>query len=285
MDPKNEDKYIKSDVRGDFESFHHEKWRLTEPLFSSIWNSLGATRWDYKFIVEDPIPDAVEYGYDGFSIDGQYPKNTLFGIELKDSFYLGKVKPMEEISDLVTGPMYKIAPFLKTMQYRQTISSEVRITPKKENFVIDWTCGRFPSPPGEIYYELWKNFCEILWFGAEGKLIEPEYASKFAIEGIIHSSWAAGDGEQAIYFPNEIRKWVKIKNLYKHNDIYYFIPLFGGYAEIGGVVALDNTIEGCIEKLKELSEQIEGYKISINVGDAKQAMDVIAKGKELGITF
>ncbi len=284
QDEKNEDKFIKSDIRGDFESFHHQKWKLTEPLLVSIENSLGATRHDYEFIVEDPIPDAVEYGYDGFCIDGEFSQNTLFGIEVKDLGYLGHVKPMSDISNLITDSMYKIQPFLKKKKYRQTISSEVRITKDKKDYVIDWT-NRFPSPPGEIYQEIWENYSEIIWFGADGVLVEPVYASKYAVEGIIQSSWAAGDGEQAIYFPEEIRRWVKIKNLYKANGTYYFLPVGGGYAEIGGVVALGDSVDECVEKLKKYSEQIEGYKINIPVGSIDKAMEEIKKGEALGIEF
>ncbi len=246
---------------------------------------MGATKNDYEFVVEDPIPDAVEYGYDGFCIDGKYPQKTTFGVEVKDLGYLGHVKPMSEISELITGPMEKLSDFFKKKKYRATVSTEIRITKDKNNYLIDWTCGRFPSPPGEIYQELWENFSEVIWFGAEGVLVEPEYKFEYCVEGIIQSSWAAGDGEQAVYFPEEIRRWVKIKNLYKSNDTYYFLPCGGGYTEIGGVVALGNSIEECVEKLKEYADQIEGYKINIPVGSIDKAMEEISKGVSLGIEF
>ena len=284
MDEKNNNKFIKSDVRGDFESFFHKNWRLTEPVLTSIASSLGATRHDYKFIVEDPIEDAVEYGYDGFCIDGEFPEKTLSGAEIKDLGYLGKVKPMKDISPLITDALKKVAPYLKKKKYRATISTESRITKDKKSYVIDWT-QRFPSPPGEIYHELWLNFTDILWHGADGILVEPKFATKYAAEAVIQSSWAAGDGEQAIYVPEEIRQWVKLKNLYKHNDIYYFLPVGGGYKEIGGVVALGDSMEDCIKKLKEYSEKIEGYKIDIPVGSIDKAMDELKKGESLGIKF
>lgn len=283
-DEKNEDKFIKNDVRGSFESFHHQKWRLTEPILVSIEGSLGVTKNEFEFIVEDPIPDAAEWGYDGYSIDGQYSKEALFGIEVKDLGYVGKVKKYDEISDLITGPNEKLKPFLKKKKFRGFLSTEIRITPDKKNYLIDFTC-RQPSPPGEIYQELWENYSEIIWFGADGILVEPIFTSKCAVEGIILSSWAAGDGEQAIYFPEEIRKWIKIKNLYKYKDTYYFLPVGGGYEQIGGVVALGETIDECVEKLKKYSEEIEGYKITIPIGSIDKAMEEVEKSKSLGIHF
>jgi len=284
MDEKNENKFIKSDIRGDFESFHHAKWKLTEPLITSISQSLGATKHDYKFIVEESIEDAVEFGYDGFCIDGEYPEKTLFGLEVKDLGYVGRVKPMKDISPFITDALKKVAPYLKGKKYRATISTETRITKDGKSYLIDWT-QRFPSPPGEIYQELCGNFTDILWHGADGNLVEPEYTAKFAVEGIIQSSWAAGDGEQAIYVPDEIKQWVKIKNLYKANDTYYFLPVGGGYTEIGGVVALGDSLEECVEKLKEYSDQVEGYKINIPVGSIDKAMEELKKGEKLGIKF
>ena len=36
-------------------------------------------------IVEEAIDDAVEIGYDGYTIDGKYPQNAMWGIEIKDA--------------------------------------------------------------------------------------------------------------------------------------------------------------------------------------------------------
>ncbi len=281
---KNEDKYIKTDIRGDFESFHHEKYRLTEPFLDSLENSLGAAKFDYEFVVEDPIDAVVEYGFDGYCIDGQYPKTTLFGVECKDLGYVGTVKEYKDISELVTMPNEKFAPFLKKKKYRNFMSTEVRITKDKKSYMIDFT-ARIPSPPGDIYQEIIENYSEIIWFGADGIMVDPIYTHKYAIQAVIKSSWAAGDGWQAIYFPEELRRWIKIKNLFKHDDIYYFVPAFGGYEEIGSVVAIGNTLDECVELLKERSEKIEGYKINVPVGSIDKAMESIEAGKSLGIQF
>jgi hypothetical protein len=283
-DAKNEGKFVKHDVRGQFETFQNEKWKLSEPIFENIANDLGATGHEFEFMFESPIPDAVEYGYDGFCIDGKFPESSISGIEIKDSGYLGHVKPMKDISPLITDALYKLQPFLSKTKYRQCISTESRINKKKESFVIDFT-NRFPSPPGEIYEELWENFSDIIWFGAEGILVEPKFSGKYAAQAIIQSTWAAGDGVQPIFVPKEIRNQVKLKNLYKANDTYYFLPVGGGYTEIGGVVAIGDSVDECFEKLKKYSDMVEGYKLNINVGSIDKAQSEIKKGESLGIKF
>ncbi len=283
-DEKNKDKFIKSDLRGVHETFHHEDYKLTEPVLNSIEKSLGASKNEWEFVAESPIPDAVEAGVDTVCIDGQYPEKIQWGYEVKDLGYCCRVQDYKECSKLLTDSLDKMAPYFKKKKYRGYLSTELRIGEDKKPYLIDW-CMRTPSPPGELYYELWKNFSEVIWHGANGEMIPIEYAAKYGIEAIIYSSWAAGDEWQAIHFPKEIRRWIKIKNLYKKDDTYYFIPARGGYAQIGGVVAYGNTLDECVDKLKGYSDQIKGHKIDVPVGSVDKAKEQIEMGEKLGLKF
>ncbi len=84
---KNDNQYVKiSCYRGDFESWHHEEYKLSTPMLDKMEKSLGVMKDDYEFVVEAAIDgeDVVEIGSDVICIDGQYPDNILFGAEIKD---------------------------------------------------------------------------------------------------------------------------------------------------------------------------------------------------------
>ena len=90
---EHEDKYVKiSMLRGDFETFHHISYNLSEPLLDEIENKLGPYKLFKEFIVEDSINDAVEIGYDGWTIDGRFPRTAMQGYEIKDVSYVGVVR-------------------------------------------------------------------------------------------------------------------------------------------------------------------------------------------------
>ncbi len=82
--------YVKTSfVRGDFETFKHESYELSEPRLDELEHTVGPLKHGYEFIVEDDIPNAVEIGYDGFSVDGQWPTHAMQAFEIKDCGMIG----------------------------------------------------------------------------------------------------------------------------------------------------------------------------------------------------
>lgn len=281
---KVENKFIKiSSYRGDGESWHHEKYNLSVPILDKWEKDLGPMKDDYEFIVEDAIDgdDVVEAGSDVFTIDGKYPEKIISGFEIKDLGYIGCVMDYDEVSPLVTGFNDKIADTLKQYKYRMFMSTEIRVGKDKVPYMIDF-CGRCPSPPNELYQTMIENLGDIIWYGAEGILVEPIYKAKYGIECLIHSDWAS-DNWQAIYFPEEIREWVKLRNACKIGDTYYIVPQSDGLPEIGAVVAIGDSIEECIEKVKGYADQVEGYRLDIKTGSIEDMKQVLEKAKLLGI--
>ena len=45
---------------------------------------------------EDDVPDAIEIGYDGFTVRGEWPDHSYWGFEIKDSAYIGKFVVVED---------------------------------------------------------------------------------------------------------------------------------------------------------------------------------------------
>lgn len=279
----NENKYVKiSLLRGDFETFHHIEYRLTEPILDDIEQRMGPYKFSKEFIVEDAI-DGIEVGYDGFTIDGQYPNPGMFGYEIKDVSYIGTVRPYAKLPEQVKEVNAKLSPVFREYGYRGFWSSEIRVPPSGKPYLTD-PCCRAGSPPSELYQELFLNWGEIIWAGAHGELETPKPAAKYGVEVLIHSDWA-DQHWQAVFVEPDVRQWVKLRNLCQVNDVLYVAPQVVGLPEIGAVVAVDDSLMGAIKKVKGYCEKISGFRIDLNLSEVSKAIDVIKEGESKGIPF
>lgn len=270
-------------VRGDFETRHSQSYRLIEPWLDYLEHKLGAKKFVEEFIVEDAIEPAVEVGYDGYTVDGNWPETAIYGYEIKDTGYMGCVRPYQELPEPVREVNTKLAPALARYHYRGNFSTEIRYTPAKEPFLID-PCARLGSPPSEVYQELYSNWGEIMWGGAVGEMVEPKVVAKYAVEALIHSSWA--DKEWApIYMEDDVRKWVKLRNHTRIAGKDYVVPQDVGLPEIGAVVGIGDSLIEAIQKCVEHAKQLEGFDIDIKLNALDEALVEIQKAEELGVTF
>lgn len=280
----NKDVYVKCDrYRGTFETFHSENYKLSEPLLDKLEAELGPAKNLLCFSVFDPI-EGVEVAYDGYCIDGQYPNKSLCGIEIKDTGYIGHVKEYSKLYKEVLKINEALSPTLKINQYRNFISPEMRVDKKGIGYIQDFCC-RQPSPVSECYYELLKNFSEIVWNGAEGILIEPEFAGEYVMTLVISSDWAK-ENWQAVYFPKEINNWVKLRSYTIIDGTYYIVPnIIDKNDCIGVVVAIGNSLEDCAKKINSYADQIKGYRISIPCATVEKMQEEIEKSESIGMEF
>jgi hypothetical protein len=274
--------YVKvSTTRGDFETFYAKTYKLIEPRLDELELMLGAKKKGMEFIVEDAIEDAVEIGYDGFTVDGQFPNQSMCGIEIKDMGYVGYFKDYKDMPKQVIEVNSKISPTLKEYEYKNFFCCEMRITRDGTPWIID-PMTRFGSPPSELIMNMYTNLDEILWMGAEGVCVDPIPEAKFGAELLIHSTWADKNW-QAVDFPMEIRDNIKFRNLTIIDGRYYVVPQSVGLPEIGAVVATGNTEKEAIDKVKELATQIEGYSIETYPDSLDKAGEEKEKLKQFGI--
>jgi hypothetical protein len=278
------DQFVKINVtRGDTETFYAENYKLIEPKLDQLEHSLGAMKYSKKFIVEENIRDAVETGYDGYTIDGQFPTKGIYGVEIKDKGYIAIVQDYNRFPEEIRGFNDVIADTLSRYHYRNFFSTELRIVKDKTAYCID-PCTRAGSPPSEIYIDMFKNLPDILWFGAEGRCIDFETDYKFGVELLIHSRFA-DDNWQAIQFPESIRDNVKLRDLTMINNNYYVIPQGNHVPEIGSVVALGNTLEETVDKLKDIVEQVKSYDLGMFPDVIEEAQKEINRLKDWGINL
>ncbi|MDE2102566.1 MAG: hypothetical protein KGL39_35290 [Patescibacteria group bacterium] len=278
------DKYIKASyIRGDMETHHFEDFEHSQPWFDDLSVKLGPKKEQTEFIVEDPI-DGVEAGYDGYTIDGQYPKNCLMGYEYKDKGYVGKIVPYDRIHPALKKVNEKLAPFFRKTKTRALFSTEVRITDKGEGYLID-PCMRGGIPPSDLELELYKNFDEIVIKGAEGILVEPEPAAAYGAQIFFNSDWASEGKWIKVSIPENLRRWVKLMGSCMINGEYYVIPdVLGKYIGTCSVVALGKTPEQCFSSIKKIIEKIDAYQLDKDF-DTEKLSEYLKKGEHLGINI
>jgi hypothetical protein len=279
---EHDDQWIKiSLTRGDMESFHSVNYRNIEPRLDELEHSLGAKKDLQEFIVEQGIPEAVEVGYDGYCVDGNFPKKAMCGVEVKDKGYIGVFQDYTDMPQQIQDVNSQVAETLHQYRYRNFFSMEMRITRDGIPWVID-PCTRMGSPPGELVQMMYTNLADILWYGAEGRLIDPEPAGKYGVELLIHSSWADKNW-QAVEFPSSVRDNVKFRNLTIIDGKYYVVPQAVGLPEIGAVVGVGDTLEEACDVVKKAAKKIEGYYVDVFPEALDEAQEEIKKLKNYGI--
>jgi predicted RNase H-like HicB family nuclease len=276
------DLYIKTNlIRGNGETFHYIDYKLSKSRLDELQHQLGAYKDMAIFIVETPIPDAVEIGYDGFFIDSRVPDKCLTGIEVKDAGYVGALVSYDSIAKVLKDINNKLQGVFTKAGYRGFYSNEVRYTKGKIGYLIDQT-NRAGQPPSDLQQELFDNFTECIWHVANGILPNIKSQYKYGAQIIIKSSWATTE-PQAIYFPKKYENYVKIKNLMYVDGVAHFVPVNVEMEEIGSVIGLGKTMDEAIEMAVKISKEVKGDCVSINGESLTQAKEQIKKAAEYGI--
>lgn len=266
--------------RGDFESFHFENLWLSMPWLDEMRHTLGPTKETYPFLVESSIP-GVEVGFDGFSVDGNFPQIASYGYEAKDAGYLGKVYEGNELPTAIEQVNNAVAPLLRGANARGFLSLELRIGKSKRPFLLD-PCLRCGSPPSEAYAELFTNWADVIWAGAAGDMVDLKPAAKYAAQLILKSDWAK-DNWLAIDVPKGVRRFVKLHNHCRLEDIDYVVPT--GIAQIGGVIGLGDTLEEAIRECHENAEAVKAYELDYAEDAFQDCMEAIEEGTKYGIDW
>lgn len=264
----NDNQFVKIDAtRGDMETFHAPTYTRIEPRLDELEHSLGAQAEIKRFVVEAGIDDAIEAGYDGYTIDGKFPKVAIAGIEVKDRAYVGRIMPYAKMPRQVVDVNSALSSAMKEYKYRGFFSNEVRITEDGNGYPIDLT-ARLGSPPSEVYQEMFSNLAEIVWYGAEGILIEPEYSDIWGAEVLMLSDWADKNWLH-VEIPDEVRDNVKLRNFCVIEGEHYVVPQLCGAPEVGAIVATGKTAKEAIAKVKAVAEKVKGYNLEMPI----EAMD------------
>jgi len=223
-------------------------------------------------------------GYDGYCIDGLFPEISVSGIEIKDAGYIGKMIRYDRLPKQITEVNDKFAPILNTYGYRSAFSTEIRIDDKKDGYFIDPTL-RLPEPNTALTLEMYDNYSEIIWDVANGKIPNIKWSYEWGCEFIIKSDLAKTE-PIAFQFPDQYKKYIKIKNLViDDKGVYWYVPNNVEMAEVGAVVGLGRTMELAVKMATEVANSIKGFDIKIKTDCIEDASKQIKDLRKNGINF
>jgi len=250
-----DDKYIKiSHWRGNFETFHWVDWKNSEVELDNLAVEFGPAKEHVMFYVFDPIDTEIEDGIDAYCIDGKYPEIVMHGMECKDKSYIGCMTDWDDLPEQVRTVNEEFAPAL--VDYRGFFCTEVRITDEGKNYFIDPTC-RAPSPPHQLMTELFENFADIIWQGANGNCIDPVPAAKFGVQALLSGG---GDGWSAFTIDKSIESQVKTGFCCQIDDRLVFPPHQLG-SMCGYLTGIGDTMEDAIGSLQDAAKKLpDGMK-------------------------
>ncbi len=143
-------------------------------------------------------------------------------------------------------------------------------------------CARLPNPPGFLQTLMLKNYSEIIWQGANGECVEPEYDHAFGVQLQIKSTWSDQEHWQPIDFDAKYRDQVKIVNPCKINGRHYCVPLRFGIAECGAVVGTGDSIDAAVKMAKKAADTIEGYMLKVDCNVMDDAIEACEGAKAMG---
>lgn len=292
-DPKNEDKWVKiSTYRGDGETWHHETWHTSSVRLDEFRNRVGALADSYEFVVEDNV-DGIEVGYDGFCVRGEWPEASYWGVEVKDSAYVGQFSSYGDLPAPIREINEKMSPILREERAAGFCSFEFRLTkeggtsgggtPGVTPVMID-PCLRCGSPPFEGLMEGYTNLSEIMWEGAHGRVAPVKSTGRFLAIAMIHSTFALTNWVP-IDVPARDERWVKLRNKAVIGGKMYHVPTQGDMPEIGAVVAVADDLDDAKRLVAERADRVKGYLVKVHVESLDAAEDEIGKLVDYGIKW
>jgi hypothetical protein len=257
-----EDKWIKiSFFRGNMETFHHVNFNQSAIWLKNLAVQLGPLGDNMEFIVENSIESVAEVGFDGWTIGGNMTENQIWGVEVKDSCYIGTHTmknnmplPVQEINN-------NFFPILQKYNHTGFYSTEIRVGKDGKNYYTD-PCMRAGSPPSTTYMKLINNWGEIITSGCEGIVVEPKYNGKYGCELIIKSSYCNKD-YLPITIPDEFKDNVCLKGSLNYKNQTFIVPFEqGGIKDMeafGSVIVIGNDVNEILKKAMMIADKLEAY--------------------------
>lgn len=259
---KAEDKFIKiSKYRGDLETTHWRSWGEDSGLID-LWRiRFGPFSNHITFYVFDRIDTTLEDGIDTYCIGGKLPKMCVHGMEAKDQAYLGTAVKFSSIDERVRRFSEEFAEVLGQYPYVNMFSTEIRLT-DKEDYFIDPTL-RFASPPSQVMCDMITNLPEIIYLGANGELLEPEFAAKFGVQSLVEGHGEDELWTEAIIDPSIADSFKMTQSCFV--DGKHCSPPGCVYGDgKGWLVATGDTIPDALDSIKAKADKLpDGWSINM----------------------
>jgi hypothetical protein len=283
-----ERKWIKINrFRDNMETWFHIDITHSERELERLAITFGPLKDLVTFIVQDAIEGeedspVLEIGYDGWCIDGNYPSRSYSGYEKKNELYLGSEMADVDLPEPVRRINAAMAPVLAEYGYRNFLATEIR---QKNGvpYYIDPT-PRMAGQTMEHLLETCTNLPEVVYAGAQGQVIDPDFRSPYAVEATLHYK-SNGDGSEwkTLRVPEEVAAAVKLYRCCFANGAYQFPPHKSD--ELGVITGDGETVEAAIDNLKEHFEALKNEPVSIEVAGFADLLKQIQDAEKEGVEF
>lgn len=280
-----ENKHVKINrYRDNMETWHHIDFEHSRSELQRLAYEFGPI--DPVFVVQDAIDDeeespVIEIGYDGWSVDGQFPSASYQGYELKNKLYLGSALPYEELPEGVRYINEAISPILASCHHRGFIATEIRVKDEVA-YYIDPT-NRMAGQTMEHLCKTCKNLPEVIYQGAAGNLIKPDFSSQFAAEATLIYCGPDPEGWKTFRVPDAIRDNVALYRYCMKDGACHVPPAKN--AEVGVICGNGDTIEDAVEDLKEKFAEFGEEPLKIEVSGFADLIEEISKAETEGVEF
>lgn len=269
-------------TRDDTETFPVCGYEGSKNRLDKFAADLGPAAEHMEFIVEDDLPDTLDIAIDTYCIDGKYPKLALLGTEKKDEGYICVVKNWSDMPPALSSIYETLGPTLEKYEYRNVLSLESRME-KNVTYLCD-PCCRGGSPPFELQLNMIENLAEIMWEGADGKLVEPKYTGKFGAQFIIESKWSV-DNPLLVEFPAKYREKIKFRYATMFGDQLWIMPQHSDTPGFASIVVTGDTLDECFEEAQKIADEIKGIGVEVNMGSMSGLTNNIEEFAKMGVRF
>jgi len=278
-------KWIKLNrFRACMETYHHRDYAHSLQKLDEWAVRFGGLKEEVVFVVQDEIECDVEIGYDGWCVDGQFPNRSFQGYELKNELYLGSLLAYQDLPEQVREVNKAMMPMLASAGYRNFLATEIRIKDDVPYF-IDPTF-RMAGLTEDQLPETCSNLAEVIWHGANGELLTPEYEAEFVAVATLHCCDHVRNQWFALEIPEEVKRWVKLYHYCMADGLYHFAPSVPLECdEAGVVIGMGDSIEDALDSLKEHFAALESEPLHCQIEGFAELLQQVKAAEKQGVEF
>jgi len=275
---RHEDVIVKIDIfRGDMETLTVKDYDEVKIPLDKLEFELGGFSEDFDFMVEEFV-DGVETGFNAF-FNGREFATPYMWTFLNEPGTVSFGKYVERLPDVLQKVADAFVPVLSKLNYRGCFCCEVRVTKKKEPYLID-VCGRFSYPESLVFLESITNFPEVIYKTAKGEPVKLETAGKYYILTCLDSPEAKDTWLQVKIDP-KYRKYIKLYTAAQKDGKLYSIKGAGFPAVIA--VHGDN-LDKLVKATELISKKVSFYKMDKAVVESlPEDRKIVLQSEEYGM--
>lgn len=284
---KVENKWVKIDrFRGNMETWHHVDYEHSARTLDGLRFTFGPLSEWVRFVVQDALDEdegepVLELGYDGWSVKGQFPSKSFAGYERKNELYLGACRKYDQLPECVRFVNERFAPVLESAGYCNFFATEIRKKGDVEVFIDPTT--RHAGQTQEHLWNTCRNLPQVIWKGAHGEMVDPDFSSDFALEATLHYTADTKDGWRSLRIPEEVRPYVKLYHFCGYKGMYHFPP--GRNDEVGVICGNGDTMEEAFDDLKDHISVLDKLPLKTELKGFADLVKQIQDAEDSGVEF